>query len=92
MIRFMLAAVLTLSLVGCAVDEKSAEESAKVAAVLSEGYVKNIDKTTAEQDKAHIKSMNAEFWAILTALVGGTEAARVKALVAPAPVAKGTQP
>lgn len=87
--RYAAILILALSLSGCIGVEKEAEAAAQRADVLSGGYIKNIDKTTPEQDKAHIKAMDAEIRAICAAVCGSAVEAKVRALVAPAVPATG---
>jgi hypothetical protein len=71
--------ILALSCAGCVpkmLKAKSAE-----ANVLSGVYLKSLPVTTPEQDKAHIKAMDAEILQFDAALRGTEEASKTRALV-----------
>jgi hypothetical protein len=57
------------------------KDKASEANVLSGAYLKQIDKTTPEQDKAHIRAMDAEILQFDAAVNGTVKAAQTRALV-----------
>ena len=75
----MLAASLCLFLCGCV--STLAKNSSAEANILSGVYLKQLDKTTPEQDKAHIKAMDAEIQALDAAVRGTAAAQATRALV-----------
>ncbi len=78
-----LCLVLCLCLTGCIWDNRAAPTTEQ-ANILSGGYMQALEKTTGEQDKAHIRSMDAEILAVDGAVRGTKAAAETRALVAPA--------
>ena len=83
------AMVLCLSLTGCIWDNP-AGNTTEQANILSGGYMRVLDKTTLEQDKAHIRSMDAEILAVDGAVRGTAAASSTRALVSPVQAATGT--
>jgi hypothetical protein len=82
-VKFLLASLLAVSIPTCcppAAKQKSAE-----ANVLSGAYAKSMDagKTTPDQDKQHIHSMDNEILQLDAALRGTSNAAATRKLVAP---------
>ena len=75
--------LLCLALTGC-IWSNPAGTTTEQANILSGGYMRVLDKTTPEQDKAHIRSMDAETLAVDGAVRGTKAAAETRALVAPA--------
>lgn len=66
----------------CGCNEKAKDATAR-ANMLSGGYKKQLDKTTPEQDKAHIRAMDYEIFSIDAAMRGIGKAKKTRALVAP---------
>ena len=80
----ILAILALVLLTGCeAFWENRAAPTTEQANILSGGYMKALDKTTPEQDKAHIRSMDAEILAIDGAVRGTAAAAATRQLVNP---------
>lgn len=75
----LFATVVLLTCSGCTSSVLKAKASE--ANVLSGAYVKQLDKTTPEQDKAHIRAMDAEILQFDASVNGTVKAAATRAMV-----------
>ena len=87
------ASLLVLALSGCTyntVFNKPLANTTERANVLSGAYINQLDHTTPVEDKAHIRSQDAEILAIDAATRGTSASAATRAMVAPATPATTT--
>ena len=85
-----LCLALCLMLSGCSWQNpfsNPAGPTTEQANILSGGYMRVLDKTTPEQDKAHIRSMDAEILAVDGAVRGTQAASSTRSLVSPSQAA-----
>ena len=87
------ASRLVQALSGCTyntVFNKPLANTTERANVLSGAYINQLEHTTPAEDKAHIRSQDAEILAIDAATRGTSAAAATRAMVAPATPAATT--